>query len=434
MPALLAEPLRPQYVAARLRRVQRSRLFRQNAVLFFGGMASGLGGLIYHAIAGRVLGPQLYGEVASLVAIYTIGTTINFSLILVLAHYSARELAQNHPGALRAMFRRSNVLLVIPSFVFFLITLAACVPVADFLRLSSPVPVIVLGVAIVVCSYMAIPRGLLQGRQSFGALSANQGLELFVRTGSLAVLLELGLGVTGSVIAMMLGAGFAYLIGSYALRDLWQAPPDPVRMRTMISFALTATLGTLGVLVLYNVDVVLAKHYLDTHSAGIYGALNKIETIVYYGTLSVGQVLFPRVVEAVATGRHPLRLLFFSACLSACLGICALLVFTVLPGPVIEIPFGRAFLSAAPFMREIGLIGIALSLVNLLVQFFIAVHDRAFLPVLAAGCLLMVSLIALFHGDVGQVVLDVLLTLVLLLAGLGLRCLLLIPRFRSSVA
>lgn len=433
MPALLAEPLRPQFVA-RLRRVQRSRLFRQNAVLFLGGMASGLGGLVYHAIAGRVLGPQLYGEVASLVAIYTIGTTINFSLILVLAHYSARQLAQNHQGALRAMFRRTNVLLVIPSAVFFLLTLAACVPVADFLRLASPVPVICLGLAIVVCSYMAIPRGLLQGRQAFGALSANQGLELFVRTGTLALLLWAGLGVTGSVIAMMLGAGVAYLIGTYALRDVWHEPPDPVRMRTMISFAITATLGTLGVLVLYNVDVVLAKHYLDTQSAGIYGALNKIETIVYYGTLSVGQVLFPRVVEAVATGRHPLRLLFLSACLSICLGLCALLVFTVLPGPVIEIPFGKAFLSAVPFMREIGLIGIALSLINLLVQFFIAVHDRAFLPVLAAGCFLLVTLIALLHGGVGQVVLDVLVTLLLLFAGLAVRCLFLIPRLHSSVA
>ncbi|MGH7883490.1 MAG: hypothetical protein ACREN8_11430, partial [Candidatus Dormibacteraceae bacterium] len=56
---------------ARIQWVTESRLIRQNLILAGGGIVAGVGGFVYHAIAGRVLGPQTYGEVASLVALYT---------------------------------------------------------------------------------------------------------------------------------------------------------------------------------------------------------------------------------------------------------------------------------------------------------------------------------------------------------------------------
>jgi len=50
----------------RLAQVRRSRLVRQNLILFSGGLIAGIGGFVYHAIAGRVLGPATYGQVAFL--------------------------------------------------------------------------------------------------------------------------------------------------------------------------------------------------------------------------------------------------------------------------------------------------------------------------------------------------------------------------------
>jgi hypothetical protein len=73
------------------------------------------------------------------------------------------------------------------------------------------------------------------------------------------------------------------------------------------------------------------------------------------------------------------------------------------------------------------------SLSNLLVQFFMAVHDRVFIVLLAAGCALEASLIAFFHAGVGQVVEDVLLAVVGLLAALALRFFLLLPRLRPEM-
>jgi O-antigen/teichoic acid export membrane protein len=413
--------------------LRRSRLVRQNLVLFLGGLVAGAGGFVYHAVAGRVLGPRSYGEVATLVALYAMGTTAYLILILVLARYAAHLQAEGRDGAVKHIVLRTSRLLALPAAAFCLLTAAIAVPLAAFLNLGSPWPLIWLGIAIAGYWFVAIPRGVLQGTQRFVGLSANLSLELVVRTLMLAVFLAVGLRVTGAVLAILFGVVFAYGLGLASIRDFLALDPDVVRMRVLVRFAVTASAGTLGVILLYNVDVVLAKHFLSPQAAGIYGGLNKIGFILYALTLSVSQVLFPRVVEAVTTGRHPALLLLLSGVLMSLLGLVALLVFGLAPGLVVKVLFGPAFQDARPYVLLMGCWGLALSLGNLLVQFLMAVHDRLFVPILGAACALQPLLITLFHAGVGQIVTDVLVTVVLLLATLTVRCLVLLPRLRPEM-
>src|SRR6266576_2870090 len=81
-------------IGQRLAILQRNRLVRQNLVLFSGGLIAGVGGFVYHAIAGRVLGPATYGQVAFLIAVYAVGTGPALILIVVLAPHSAMLLAR----------------------------------------------------------------------------------------------------------------------------------------------------------------------------------------------------------------------------------------------------------------------------------------------------------------------------------------------------
>src|SRR5712692_401201 len=53
----------------RLVHLSKNRLIRQNAILFTGGLIAGIGGFVFHAIAGRILGPAIYGQVAFLIAL-----------------------------------------------------------------------------------------------------------------------------------------------------------------------------------------------------------------------------------------------------------------------------------------------------------------------------------------------------------------------------
>ena len=418
--------LRPQ-----LAQLMRNRLLQQNIVLFLGGLVAGVGGFVYHAIAGRVLGPDVYGEVATLIAVYAVGTGPALIIVAVLARYTAMLNARGDPGV-RSLLARTVRLIAIPCLVLILLTALFARPIALFEHVGSTIPILILGFSIALIWQVAIPRGILQGLQRFTSLSLNLSLELVIRTTVVYVLLRAGYAVSGAMAAVFVGLAVVFFLGLFSLRDHFRGVGQRVRLRVMAGFSLTAAAGIIGVQVLYNQDVILAEHYLSHHDGGIYGGLNKIGTILYFLTLSVSQVLFPRVVEAVAKAQHPGRILLSSAGILTALGAGALLVFAAAPGLVVGVLFGPSFRDAIPLVLPVGVIGLALSLDNLLVQFFMAVHDRAFVPILALGVVAEGTLIFLFHAHVGQVVFDVLVALLGLLVLLSIRCYLLLPRLRPE--
>jgi len=415
----------------RLAQLMRNRLIRQNLVLFIGGLVAGIGGFVYHAIAGRVLGPDTYGEVATLIAVYAVGTGPALILIVVLARYTAMLNARGDPGV-RSLLVRTVRLIAIPCLVLILLTTLFARPVALFEHVGSTIPILILGFSIALIWQVAIPRGILQGLQRFTPLSLNLSLELVIRTTVAYLLLRAGYAVSGAMAAVFAGLFFVFFLGLWSLRDHFRGTVRRVQLRVMAGFSLTAAAGIIGVQILYNQDVILAEHFLSHHDGGIYGGLNKIGTILFFLTLSVSQVLFPRVVEAVAREQNPGRILLSSAGILVALGAGALLVFAVVPGLVVGILFGKSFNDAIPLVFPVGVIGLALSLNNLLVQFFMAVHDRVFVPILALGVVAEATLIFLFHAHVGQVVLDVLVALVGLLVLLAIRCYVLLPRLRAE--
>ena len=416
----------------RLAQLSRNRLIRQNVILFIGGLVAGIGGFVYHAIAGRILGPDIYGEVATLIAVYAVGTGPALILIVVLARYTAMLNARGDPGV-RSLLVRTVRLIAIPCLLLILVTTLFARPIALFEHVGSTIPILILGFAIALIWQVAIPRGILQGLQRFTSLSLNLSLELVVRTTVVFVLLRAGYAVSGAMAAVFAGLAFVFFLGLWSLRDHFRyGVGRRVHLRVMAGFSLTAAAGIIGVQILYNQDVILAEHFLNHHDGGIYGGLNKIGTILFFLTLSVSQVLFPRVVEAVAKEQHPGRILLSSAGILTALGAGALLVFAAAPGLVVGILFGPSFRDAIPLVFPVGVIGLALSLDNLLVQFFMAVHDRVFVPMLALGVVAEGILIFLFHAHVRDVVLDVLAALVGLLILLGVRCYVLLPRLRAE--
>src|SRR6202521_4831060 len=105
----------------RLAQIRESRLVRQNMILFAGGLIAGIGGFVYHAIAGRVLGPATYGQVAFLIAVYAVGTAPALILIVVLARYTA-TLAARGDARLSTLLPRTARLVAIPCLLAVLVT------------------------------------------------------------------------------------------------------------------------------------------------------------------------------------------------------------------------------------------------------------------------------------------------------------------------
>jgi hypothetical protein len=62
-----------------------------------------------------------------------------------------------------------------------------------------------------------------------------------------------------------------------------------------------------------------------------------------------------------------------------------------------------------------------------------AVHDRAFIPILAGACMLLVGLIGLHHHGLAAIITDVMVTIYALLVTLAGRCALLLTQLRPQM-
>lgn len=399
----------------------RRRLLTANVVMLVGGVVGGTGGFAYHAIAARMLWPAAYGEVASLIAVYTIAITPTSVLTLILAH-NAATLATNHdPGGVRLLVVSTVRSLILPCVAVIVLGIVLAPPTAAFLRLGSPMPAIILGIVVAATWLLAVPRGALQGIQRFTALSANLSSEMVVRSLSLVPILLAGFAVSGAMAALLAGALFSLSLGVGWLRGLPAQPAAPVNRRGIGSLSAVATAATVGVLMLFNLDVILAKHYLAPHDAGIYAGLNKLGSVVYFLTLSVSQVMFPKVVELGGARGTQGRVLLQSIGVLCLLALLPMTALAAAPSSVVRALFGPGFAGAVPLAPLAGLIGFGVSCVNLAVQFFVAVRDRWFIPLLVSGCALEAALIGVSHDDVAAIVRDVLVAVFTLLVLLVVR-------------
>src|SRR5260370_29817754 len=163
----------------RLVQLRKSRLVRQNAILFTGGLVAGIGGFVFHAIAGRILGPSIYGQVAFLIALYAVGTAPALLVIVVLARYTATLAARGDTGV-RSLLTRTVRLITIPCLLAVLVTTLMARPVAAFEHLGSTIPILILGFSIALVWQVAIPRGILQGVPPFTPVSLNPAVGLGV--------------------------------------------------------------------------------------------------------------------------------------------------------------------------------------------------------------------------------------------------------------
>ncbi len=313
-----------------------------------------------------------------------------------------------------------------------------------FLHLDSAVPVLWLALALAPTPLLFAVQGLLQGRERFGALAAVMVAGAAVKLAAGLALVAAGLGVSGAMAGVAAGALLAALAGLRlaapttpgAVGDLMPPTPGAVDNPTPASPGSatlplrgpkrsggagyrparergtgfergwwrevgTATTGLLGLFLLANVDVLLARHYLDRAAAGRYALGAVVAKIAFWAPQFVVTVIFPRLVGAA----DPRRLLAGSAGLIIGFGglLAGGLVVADRLGLVVPV-LGGGYAGLGPLLPLFAALGTALALVQLLLFEGIATRDRRMGRAVAAALVAEVALVAgPLHGSVGQI-------------------------------
>ena len=232
--------------------------------------------------------------------------------------------------------------------------------------------------------------------------------------GSLVALVAFGLGALGGVIAIAIGPAVAYGQSLFLFRGMGEShSAGRASLGQVGRYAVMAAVGAIGTTYLYNVDVLLSKHYLVAGAAGIYAAASVLGRVAFFLGLTVAQVMFPEVATLHARDEPHYHVVDRSLGLVALITIALTIIYALVPGLVV-LPFGAAFGSAKTYLWPFALALGLLSLSNLLINYFLSIGRSRFVVPLLGACLLESALIINFHSNAGQVLTMVLATMTLL--------------------
>lgn len=415
----LAEAVgRPQSLLTRLRN---DRLLRNSAIYLGGGLAAGMLGYLFHFVTGRLLGPARYADVAAVLAALYIASLPALVVQTVSTRFVSLALGRGEDGSVPGLLVRVTAISLAFG-VLGALVLAGLAPfLAGYLQLPRVQLVYLLAVASVVALLVAVNRGALQGMRRFWALSANSVLDLVVRVFAGVALIAAGLGALGGILALIIGPLVAYGQGLWLLRQRGGVEPKTGPALAEVGrYAVSASLAAIGVTYLFNVDVLLAKHYLPAQEAGVYAAGSILARAVYFLGLTVTAVMFPEVATLHARNQAHFHVVDRSLLMVGVVGAGFALAYFAVPGLVL-IPYGSGYDPVRPYLGPFAVALGLLAVSNLLVNYFLSVDSRRFVLPLAAVCVLETVLIVAFHDGVAQIVAMLLISMAVLsalLAGL----------------
>lgn len=371
-----------------------SEPWRQDAFVAAASIAAGVCGYAFSLVLSHSLGPAGFGALSALLAVAILASVPGVALQAGIARGIAAAPDRESTGQI---LRRSA---------------AVAGAVGGALLVLSPLVQLALGMhswtnLLLLCLIM-VPTTL-----SFGCLGILQGRRRFIALGVLLVLVQAAK-LAGGVLAALTRTGIAgalawtaVLTGVVAGAATWALIPH--RRTTMASRRAVRTgfrgvfardaLAMLGVLLLTNLDLVLARHYLPSHEAGLYAAGNLVTKVAFWGPSFVSTVTYPRLANAAeraAALRRGAGLLGALAALT--------LVGAVVCTPLLPMVVGKAYRPVEPLVWLFALQGAALAAVLLGVYAGIAVSDRRLADLVWVVAAVETLAVALgWHRSIGQV-------------------------------
>jgi O-antigen/teichoic acid export membrane protein len=383
--------------------LQKDRLLRNNAIYLAGSIGAGALGYVFHFLTGRMLGPAGYAVLASVLSALYLVSLPGIVLQTVSMRFTSLAAGRSRLGSLHILLVRLGIVSLAAGVLGAGILVWIAPTVAHYLQVADQRLVYVLAGAGVLGWVLAVNRGALQGLSKFVALSANGLVDMSSRVASATILILSGAGVVGGLLAIMIGPFFAYLHSLAALRRIRGTPVEPeASMRDVGRYALSASVGVIGITYLFNADVLLAKHYLAPQVAGIYASGAVLGRVVFFLGVTVAAVMFPTVAALHARAQAHFQVVDRSLLLLGAVAIGCSLVYLVLPELVLW-PYGAAFTPVRPYLGGFAFALGLLSLSNLLINYFLSVNSTRFAVPLIGACILETGLIVLLHGSIGQV-------------------------------
>ena len=388
------------------RAVLQNPLLKANMVMVGGAFVGHFGAYLYHLIVGRMLPPSEYGILQSLISLSNLITVPLVMLNTMMVKFVSQFAGRGELGKVAYLYNRLSRgfwwTLAVGGVSFFLFYQ----PVLQFLHISSVGSFVFLDIALFFGLLQMLNRSVIQGLSRFVELVVSNIMESYGKLlfGVLAV--TVGWGATGAFGAFVLAGALTYLYTTVVLRSTAKHTEvhAAIGWRRLGKESVASLIMTISMIALFNIDVVLVRHFFSGVESGLYAALSVLGKIIYFGSSPVANTMLPMVSEAhvKGTGFHRMFLTSLFLTILFAGGVTAL--YALFPRQSLTILIGSQYAAAAPYLPYFSLFLSLCALINIVTMFYFSTHQFVpifFMPVAAVA---QAVLIWLYHETLLTVV------------------------------
>jgi O-antigen/teichoic acid export membrane protein len=417
----------------------KNSLVAGGVIFLVGGVVANLLNYVYRIVMGRMLGPEIFGELIALISLTLILAVPSAPVQTAAARFSAVLEAKDSSRKIKNLFSYLTRVFGLISLVLIILAVVFAGIIQKFLRLSSKNSVYFLAGIVVAMLIAGVSKGILQGLKRFAKLSYTVIFESAGRVGLAIILVALGLKMAGALGGFLIPLILGYFLTIYFLRDIIkisnikyqisnsknQKPKiieqkiENQQIKEIWKYVFYSFLVFLFLNFLLNMDKILVKHYFSTFEAGVYSSFATLGQAVFLGVTLLTGIMFPLVAFKQARREDYFRSLKIVSLFSFLIGGLGILIFFLFPKEFFLIIFGKKYLGGAPFLGYYSVVMGIFGFIFLLSYFFMALNKFKFLYILAAGSILEILLIILWHSNFFQVILMFSISLIITLLGMG---------------
>src|SRR5690349_6835630 len=304
-----------------------SRVLSGSIVMLLGSVLVAAINFGFNVSMARLLGPPLFAQVAAMVTLLMLLSSVSLSFQMVCAKFVARNATLRGKFAVFRDLWRSAWIVGLAIAVLFVV---ARQPIAEYLRMPDPRLMIVFALGMAFYTPLGVKRGNLQGLYRFGALSRNYVYEAACKLVMALLMVELGYAVMGVVGAISTSIVAAILLPGPKIESALDTDPGefiPASFRE----AIQAIVFFIGQVIINNIDIILVKHFFTAELAGLYAAVALVGRLLYFAAWSVVSAMFP-ISAASKEETNKVHVLLLPFMIVLAMSIVFIVILAVFPG------------------------------------------------------------------------------------------------------
>ena len=366
-------------------------------------MLGGACNYIYQIYMGRALGPYQYGVFGSLFAISYIIYVLTNTIQTGSSRFISTFIGENKKEMIEIFSKGLLKRMFVLGISIFLIIVVLSNPIASFLKIDSIIPVIVLASIFIFSTLLPVNLGVIQGLEKFFSLGINMILNFSAKLIFGILLVLIGFGVNGAiggvVIGFLVALMFSYVpIRKYLHQDI--SKEKSFNFSELYKYSFPTMIAMFCFSVPANIDVILAKHFFASNTAGIYTAATVLGKIILFVPGAIAIVMFPKISRLYAEKKDTNYVLNISLVYTAVLSGAMALGYWFFPNLAITIPYGAEYLDAIPILRIYGIAMFFFSLTVVIMRYTLAISHVKYVYLLLIFTVLEIGLLYLFHSTI----------------------------------